>query len=78
MSPENLGGRDNWLAVPRAVLFGVPLSSYATGVIPVAKAMLGRGVTIGTAVAFIMSIAAPSPPEEKPRPVVRFMSMIGG
>lgn len=59
----HLGGRDNWLAVPGAVLLGVPLYSNATGVIPVAEAMLGKGVAIGTTLAFMMSIAALSLPE---------------
>ena len=60
---EHLGGDDNWLAVPGAVLLGVPLYSNATGVIPVAEAMLGKGVAIGTTLAFMMSIAALSLPE---------------
>lgn len=60
---EHLGGKDNWLAVPAAVLMGVPLYSNATGVIPVAEAMLGKGVAIGTTLAFMMSIAALSLPE---------------
>ena len=60
---EHLGGRDNWWAVPGAVLLGVPLYSNATGVIPVAEAMLGKGVAIGTTLAFMMSIAALSLPE---------------
>jgi uncharacterized membrane protein YraQ (UPF0718 family) len=60
---EHLSGKDNWLAVPGAVLLGVPLYSNATGVIPVAEAMLGKGVAIGTTLAFMMSIAALSLPE---------------
>jgi len=60
---QHLGGNDNWLAVPGAVLLGVPLYSNATGVIPVAEAMLGKGVAIGTTLAFMMSIAALSLPE---------------
>lgn len=59
---ENLGG-DDWFAVPAAVLIGVPLYSNATGVIPVAEAMLGKGVALGTTLAFMMSIAALSLPE---------------
>lgn len=59
---ENLGG-DNWLATPMAVLMGVPLYSNATGVIPIAEAMMGKGVAIGTTLAFMMSIAALSLPE---------------
>jgi uncharacterized membrane protein YraQ (UPF0718 family) len=59
---EHLGG-DQWLAVPGAVLLGVPLYSNATGVIPVAEAMLGKGVAVGTTLALMMSIAALSLPE---------------
>jgi uncharacterized membrane protein YraQ (UPF0718 family) len=54
---EHLGGH-NWWSVPLAVLIGVPLYSNATGVIPVAQAMLGKGVALGTTLAFMMSIAA--------------------
>ncbi len=60
---EHLGGRDNWLAVPGAVFLGIPLYSNATGVIPIAEAMLGKGVAIGTTLALMMSIAALSLPE---------------
>ncbi len=58
-----LGGSDNALSVPAAVLLGVPLYSNATGVIPIAEAMLGKGVAVGTTLAFMMSIAAISLPE---------------
>jgi len=60
---EHLGSRDNWLAVPGAVLLGIPLYSNATGVIPVAEALLGKGVAVGTVLALMMSIAALSLPE---------------
>jgi len=59
----HLGGKNNWLAVPGAVLLGVPLYSNATGVIPIAEAMLGKGVALGTVLALMMSIAALSLPE---------------
>lgn len=58
----HLGGGD-WYTVPAAVLLGVPLYANATGVIPVAEAMLGKGVALGTTLAFMMSIAALSLPE---------------
>lgn len=60
---DHLGGEGNWLAVPGAVLIGIPLYSNATGVIPVAEAMLAKGVALGTTLAFMMSIAALSLPE---------------
>jgi hypothetical protein len=50
-------------SVPAAVLLGIPLYSNATGVIPIAEAMLGKGVAIGTVLALMMSIAALSLPE---------------
>ncbi len=59
----HLGGRDTWLAVPSAVVLGIPLYSNATGVIPIAEAMLGKGVALGTTLALMMSIAALSLPE---------------
>ena len=45
------------------ILLGIPLYANATGVIPVAEAMLDKGVAIGTTLAFMMSIAALSLPE---------------
>ncbi len=60
---ESLADKDNFLAVPMAVVIGVPLYSNAVGVIPLAEAMLIKGVAIGTTLAFMMSIAAISLPE---------------
>jgi hypothetical protein len=59
---EHLGG-DAWYTVPAAVVVGVPLYSNATGVIPVAEAMLAKGVALGTTLALMMSVAALSVPE---------------
>lgn len=53
----------NWYDVPTAVLLGIPLYSNATGIIPVAEAMLTKGVAIGTTLALMMSVAALSLPE---------------
>lgn len=53
----------NWYDVPAAVILGVPLYSNATGIIPVAEAMLVKGVAIGTTIALMMSVAALSLPE---------------
>lgn len=74
---EYLGGKDNWFAVPGAVLLGIPLYSNATGVIPIAEAMLGKGVAIGTTLALMMSIAALSLPEMLIlRKVIRWPALI--
>jgi len=52
-----------WYDVPMAVILGIPLYSNATGIIPVAEAMLTKGVAIGTTLALMMSVAALSLPE---------------
>lgn len=54
---------DNLLAVPLAVLAGIPMYSNATGVIPVVEALIDKGVPIGTVLALMMSVAAISLPE---------------
>jgi len=53
----------NWFDVPSVVLLGIPLYSNATGIIPVAEAMLTKGVAVGTTLALMMSVAALSLPE---------------
>jgi uncharacterized protein len=59
---DHLSG-GNWYDVPIAVVFGIPLYSNATGIIPVAEAMLSKGVAVGTTLALMMSVAALSLPE---------------
>jgi uncharacterized membrane protein YraQ (UPF0718 family) len=59
----SLGGRDNPLAVPALVVLGVPLYSNAAGTIPVVEALLGKGLPLGSALAFMMAITALSVPE---------------
>lgn len=65
--PEDLfaryAGADNPFAVPVAVLLGLPLYSNATGIIPVAEALIAKGVPIGTVIAFMMSVVGLSIPE---------------
>ncbi len=56
-------GASNPLAVPLAVLAGVPMYANATGIIPVAEALLGKGVPVGTVLALMMSVVALSLPE---------------
>jgi uncharacterized membrane protein YraQ (UPF0718 family) len=56
-------GRGNIFAVPIAVLLGVPLYSNAAGAIPIVYALMQKGVTLGTALAFMMAVTALSLPE---------------
>jgi uncharacterized membrane protein YraQ (UPF0718 family) len=60
---ESLANQDNFWVVPSAVLLGVPIYANAVGVIPLAEALLLKGVSMGTTLAFMMSIAAISLPE---------------
>ena len=50
-------------SVPGAVLIGVPVYTDIMGVIPVAESLISKGLPIGTAVAFMMSVAALSLPQ---------------
>jgi uncharacterized membrane protein YraQ (UPF0718 family) len=65
--PENfmasLMGGHLWWSVPAAVLVGVPMYSNAAGIIPVVQALLDKGASLGTVLAFMMSVIALSAPE---------------
>jgi uncharacterized membrane protein YraQ (UPF0718 family) len=56
-------GKDNWYAIPLAVLTGIPLYACSASVAPVAFALVDKGLPLGTAMAFIMAVAALSLPE---------------
>ncbi|MEN6442189.1 MAG: permease [Methanoregula sp.] len=59
----NIAGPDNPLAVPIAVLIGVPLYSNAAGMIPIMEVLTAKGMAMGTALAFMMSVIGLSLPE---------------
>jgi uncharacterized membrane protein YraQ (UPF0718 family) len=58
-----IGGRSNPLAVPLVVLLAVPMYSNAAGTIPIVQALLGKGMPLGTTLAFMMAVTAISLPE---------------
>lgn len=73
-------GPGNPLAVIVAVIVGVPLYSNALGTIPIAEALINKGVGFGTAMAFMMATTALSLPEMiilrkviKPRLIATFV-----
>lgn len=59
----NIAGKSNPLAVPIAVLIGVPLYASAAGTIPIVQALIEKGMAMGTALAFMMAVTALSLPE---------------
>ncbi len=72
--------KDNPLALLVAVIAGVPLYSNALGTIPIAQALINKGVAIGTALAFMMATTALSLPEMvilrkviKPKLIAKFI-----
>jgi uncharacterized membrane protein YraQ (UPF0718 family) len=59
----NIAGPDNPLAVPIAVLIGIPLYSNAAGMIPIMEVLTSKGMAMGTALAFMMAVIGLSLPE---------------
>jgi len=54
---------DNLLAVPIAVLVGVPMYANAIGIIPIMQSLVDKGIPLGTALAFMMAVVGLSLPE---------------
>ena len=63
--PEDFitGALQGALAVPAATALGIPIYTNIMGVIPVAESLIGKGLPVGTAIAFMMSVAALSVPQ---------------
>jgi len=56
-------GAGHWYAVPLATIIGIPLYSNAAGIMPLVGVLTEKGVSLGTALAFMMSVTALSLPE---------------
>jgi len=56
-------GPDNPFAVLIAVLMGVPLYTNIAGVLPIAAALVGKGMALGTVLSFTMAVTALSLPQ---------------
>jgi len=76
-------GKQEWWSVPAAVLVGIPLYSNAAGVIPVVSALMEKGASLGTVLAFMMSVVGLSLPETiilrrvlKPQLIAVFIGVI--
>jgi hypothetical protein len=55
-------GQDNWWSVPLATLIGIPMYADIFGTLPIAEALVGKGVGLGTVLAFMMAVTALSLP----------------
>jgi uncharacterized membrane protein YraQ (UPF0718 family) len=76
-------GKDVWYAVPLSVLIGIPLYSNAAGIIPIVSVLIEKGASLGTALAFMMSVIGLSLPELiilkkvlKPQLILTFVSVV--
>ncbi|MFZ1469457.1 MAG: permease [Paracoccaceae bacterium] len=55
-------GQDKWWAVPVATVVGIPMYADIFGTLPIAEALVGKGVGLGTVLAFMMAVRALSLP----------------
>lgn len=58
-----IAGPSNPLAVPVAVILGVPLYANIAGIMPITEALVNKGMPLGTVLAFTMAVTALSLPE---------------
>ena len=77
-------GGDAWYAVPLSVAMGIPMYASAAGVMPLVEVLTGKGMLLGTALAFMMAVTALSLPEAiilrqilAPRLIATFFAIIG-
>jgi uncharacterized membrane protein YraQ (UPF0718 family) len=59
----NLMGKSAWYSVPLSILIGIPMYSNAAGIIPIVSVLIEKGASLGTALAFMMSVIGLSLPE---------------
>jgi uncharacterized protein len=76
-------GKQAWWSVPAAVLVGIPLYSNAAGIIPIVSALMEKGASLGTVLAFMMAVVGLSLPETiilrrvlKPQLIAVFVGVI--
>lgn len=59
---EALLGQDKWYSVPLATFVGIPIYADIFGTLPIAEALLAKGVGLGTVLAFMMGVTTLSLP----------------
>ena len=80
---SELMNKANWYSVPLAILLGVPMYSNAAGIIPIISVLIEKGISLGTALAFMMSVIGLSLPEViilkkvlKPQLILTFVGIV--
>lgn len=60
---EHYISKENPLAVPVAVILGIPMYANATSIIPIVQALIAKWIPLGTWLAFMMAVVGLSLPE---------------
>lgn len=60
---ESYLSAENWWGVPLAVILAVPMYANVAGIVPIIEVFVAKGIPLGTAIAFMMSIIGLSIPE---------------
>ncbi|MGE0077437.1 MAG: permease [Bacteroidales bacterium] len=81
----SLMGKSAWYSVPLSILIGIPLYSNAAGIVPIVSVLIEKGASLGTALAFMMSVIGLSLPEViilrkvlTLRLIITFIGIVGG
>jgi len=74
---EQYLSKDNLFAVPLATILAVPMYSSASGILPVVQVLVNKGVSLGTAIAFMMGVVGLSLPEAMLLKKVMSLKLIG-
>ncbi len=76
-------GQDKWYSVLLASFVGIPMYADIFGTLPIAEALVGKGVGVGTALSFMMGVTALSLPSlimlnkvVKPRLLFTFLGIV--
>lgn len=82
---STLMGKSSWYSVPLSILIGIPLYSNAAGIVPIVAVLIEKGASLGTSLAFMMSVIGLSLPEMiilrkvlKLPLILTFIGIVGG
>jgi hypothetical protein len=76
-------GKDKWYSVLIAAIVGIPMYADIFGTLPIAEALVAKGVGLGTALSFMMGVTALSLPSiimlkqvVKPKLLIIFVGLV--
>jgi len=74
---HGLMGKTGIFSVPIATVLGVPMYGSCAAIVPIAVVLFQKGIPIGTALAFMMAMAALSLPEAIMLRRTMYLKLIG-